>query len=100
MQAPRWFVLGDMRELGEESARYHREAGEWARELGVERMFSVGTLSEAEQRGLWTRRATLRKTRMRLLEDLRASLRRTSSCWSKGPAACAWSAWSSALVED
>lgn len=41
----RWLALGDMAELGDEAADWHRQAGEWARERGVERLFAVGRLS-------------------------------------------------------
>ena len=41
----RVFVLGDMGELGEEAARFHSEVGVTARELGIERMLALGSLS-------------------------------------------------------
>lgn len=41
----RIFVLGDMGELGESAAQFHREIGIAARELGIEKMFASGTLS-------------------------------------------------------
>ena len=43
-QAPaeKWLVLGDMKELGAESERFHREAGGAARAAGVERLFTIG----------------------------------------------------------
>jgi UDP-N-acetylmuramoyl-tripeptide--D-alanyl-D-alanine ligase len=41
----RIFVLGDMAELGAEAARFHSEIGDAARELGIERMLALGTLS-------------------------------------------------------
>ena len=46
-QAPgkRIFVLGDMGELGENAAQFHREIGIAARELGIERLFALGELS-------------------------------------------------------
>ena len=40
-----WLVLGDMAELGCEAPRYHRQAGEAARDAGVERLFALGDLS-------------------------------------------------------
>ncbi len=42
---PRWLVLGDMAELGAESARHHAEAGKTASRAGVERLWTVGELS-------------------------------------------------------
>ena len=41
----RLFVLGDMGELGADAAQFHREIGIAARELGIEKMFAMGTLS-------------------------------------------------------
>jgi UDP-N-acetylmuramoyl-tripeptide--D-alanyl-D-alanine ligase len=41
----RLFVLGDMGELGEGAAQFHREIGIAARELGIEKMFALGSLS-------------------------------------------------------
>lgn len=41
----RWLALGDMAELGDEGADWHRQAGEWARASGVEKLFAVGPLS-------------------------------------------------------
>jgi UDP-N-acetylmuramoyl-tripeptide--D-alanyl-D-alanine ligase len=41
----RWLVLGDMAELGEFAESSHRELGELARALGVERLYAFGTLA-------------------------------------------------------
>jgi UDP-N-acetylmuramoyl-tripeptide--D-alanyl-D-alanine ligase len=38
-------VLGEMRELGPDAAAYHREIGEHARRVGVERIIGVGELA-------------------------------------------------------
>jgi UDP-N-acetylmuramoyl-tripeptide--D-alanyl-D-alanine ligase len=40
-------VLGEMRELGSDAAAYHREIGEYARSVGVERIIGVGELAGA-----------------------------------------------------
>jgi UDP-N-acetylmuramoyl-tripeptide--D-alanyl-D-alanine ligase len=40
-------VLGEMRELGPDAAAYHREIGDYARSVGVERIIGVGELAEA-----------------------------------------------------
>lgn len=45
MPGRRWLVLGDMAELGEFAATSHRELGEAARSLGVERLYSHGPLA-------------------------------------------------------
>lgn len=44
-------VLGDMLELGEQSERYHREAGIHAAETGVQVLWGVGPLSRATVKG-------------------------------------------------
>jgi UDP-N-acetylmuramoyl-tripeptide--D-alanyl-D-alanine ligase len=41
----RWLLLGDMGELGEEAAEFHRKAGIMARDFGVERLYTTGELS-------------------------------------------------------
>jgi UDP-N-acetylmuramoyl-tripeptide--D-alanyl-D-alanine ligase len=38
----RWFVMGEMAELGEESPRLHAEIGALARQCGVTKLFAVG----------------------------------------------------------
>ena len=40
-----WLVLGDMKELGENAARLHREVGEKANASGIDRLFALGDLS-------------------------------------------------------
>lgn len=41
------FVLGDMRELGENATAYHQEIGQKARQCGINRLYTYGQLSEA-----------------------------------------------------
>src|SRR5438477_4067064 len=40
-------VLGEMRELGEQSARGHRDVGETAAELGVDQLITIGDMAAA-----------------------------------------------------
>ncbi len=42
---PLWLVLGDMAELGEQAADLHAEAGQLARERGVDRLYTLGPLA-------------------------------------------------------
>ena len=46
-----WLVLGDMGELGEAEKELHRQAGERARESGVDRLYAIGELSRHAVRG-------------------------------------------------
>ncbi len=41
----RIFVLGDMGELGDDAAQFHRDIGKVARKAGIERLFALGELS-------------------------------------------------------
>ncbi len=45
VKARRWLVLGDMNELGRGSEQLHHAAGEDARALGIERLYTVGALA-------------------------------------------------------
>jgi UDP-N-acetylmuramoyl-tripeptide--D-alanyl-D-alanine ligase len=40
-----WLVLGDMKELGADSSKMHREVGETARVMGVRRLFVTGEMA-------------------------------------------------------
>jgi UDP-N-acetylmuramoyl-tripeptide--D-alanyl-D-alanine ligase len=40
-----WLVLGDMKELGMDSNKMHREVGENAKTMGVRRLFATGEMS-------------------------------------------------------
>jgi UDP-N-acetylmuramoyl-tripeptide--D-alanyl-D-alanine ligase len=43
--APRWLVLGDMGEVGEDGPAFHREIGLYARAAGIERLLTAGSLA-------------------------------------------------------
>lgn len=43
--APRWLVLGDMRELGPEAPELHTAIGHYAAQHGIDALFTVGALS-------------------------------------------------------
>ncbi|OZI28575.1 UDP-N-acetylmuramoyl-L-alanyl-D-glutamate--2,6-diaminopimelate ligase [Bordetella genomosp. 7] len=45
MPAPRALVLGDMGEVGENGPAMHREVGEYAREHGIDRLYTLGEAS-------------------------------------------------------
>ena len=47
MRGPKWLVLGDMGEVGEQGASYHHEVGEYAREKGIVRLFAAGAMTAA-----------------------------------------------------
>ena len=51
VRARRWLVLGDMGELGRGSEQLHFAAGENARALGIERLYTVGKLAREAARG-------------------------------------------------
>ena len=42
---PRTFILGDMGEIGDSAEEAHREAGEYARSLGIDALYACGPLS-------------------------------------------------------
>lgn len=43
--APRWFVMGDIGELGETAPQLHAEVGAYARSKGIEQVLTLGELS-------------------------------------------------------
>lgn len=42
LPAPRWLVLGDMAEVGDDGPAFHAEVGAYARERGLEHVWSAG----------------------------------------------------------
>ena len=47
LPAPRLLVLGDMGEVGDQGPQFHAEAGQLARSLGIETLFTLGQASDA-----------------------------------------------------
>ena len=41
-----WLVLGDMGEVGNQGAKFHREVGQYAGEKGIQKLFALGDLSK------------------------------------------------------
>jgi UDP-N-acetylmuramoyl-tripeptide--D-alanyl-D-alanine ligase len=46
LPAPRWLLLGDMGEVGAHGPAFHREVGAYARERGIEHLWTAGALAE------------------------------------------------------
>ncbi|PYL64439.1 MAG: UDP-N-acetylmuramoyl-tripeptide--D-alanyl-D-alanine ligase [Verrucomicrobia bacterium] len=71
-------VLGEMRELGDESVRAHREVGETAAELGIDQLIAVGemgsAIAEAAQKAGLEKAAAVRSTNeaAEILSDIAA----------------------------
>ena len=66
----RWLVMGDMGELGSHAEQLHREAGETARDHGIERLYALGNLSRFTVEGFGRGAMHYRE-----LEDLLNALR-------------------------
>ena len=45
LPGPRWLVLGDMGEVGDQGPAFHAEVGAYAKERGIERLWTVGIQS-------------------------------------------------------
>jgi UDP-N-acetylmuramoyl-tripeptide--D-alanyl-D-alanine ligase len=45
LPGPRWLVLGDMGEVGDQGPQFHVEVGAYAKERGVEHVLTLGTLA-------------------------------------------------------
>jgi UDP-N-acetylmuramoyl-tripeptide--D-alanyl-D-alanine ligase len=45
LPAPRWLVLGDMGEVGDQGPAFHREVGAYASEKGIEALWAAGAES-------------------------------------------------------
>ncbi len=78
-----WLVLGDMAELGEDSAKLHAEMGQAAADMGIARLFAVGELSRNSVQAFGTG-ASHYDTHEALAAALSRKLRIGVSCLVKG----------------
>lgn len=83
MQGKSWLVLGDMKELGEDSRKLHAEVGEAARALGVRRIFAIGddSLATVEAYGYG---AEFFGNQQELVDRLLSELHKGVNCLVKG----------------
>ena len=88
LPAPRWLVLGDMGEVGDQGPAFHREVGAYASERGIESLWAAGAESANTAAPFAGARAFAD------VEALLAALarrRRPRRCSSRARASCAWS---------
>jgi UDP-N-acetylmuramoyl-tripeptide--D-alanyl-D-alanine ligase len=78
-----WLVLGDMKELGDDAAKLHREVGEAARASGVDRLFAFGDLASHAAAG-FGENAHSYTALDALIDDLRAALSSDTNVLVKG----------------
>jgi len=83
MQGTAWLVLGDMKELGEDSQKLHIEVGEAASALGVSRLFTTGEMSALTAQA-FGQNAQHFHDKQTLIETLRQALRPGINCLVKG----------------
>jgi len=83
MQGTAWLVLGDMKELGSESPKMHREVGDAAKAMGVARLFATGEMS-AHTVDAFGDGGQHFASRGELAEAVRRSLRPGINCLVKG----------------
>ncbi len=95
----RIFVVGDMAELGANSAEFHRQLGEQARDLGIKRLFCCGDLTAltAESFGAG---AQFYKDQQSLINELRACLTAEATVLIKGSRSIGLEKVVSALLEE
>ncbi len=67
-------VLADMKELGEEEGRYHREVGEYLGDRRVDVLLTLGELAREIERGAMGRNPSLEAVHFQEKEELKAYL--------------------------
>jgi UDP-N-acetylmuramoyl-tripeptide--D-alanyl-D-alanine ligase len=94
-----WLVLGDMKELGTDSPKMHREVGENARAMGVRRLFAMGEMS-AHTVDAFGRGAEHFDDREALLKALRRHIRPGVNCLVKGSRSMEMESVVEAVIEE
>ena len=62
MSGPRWLVLGDMGEVGDQGPAFHEEVGAYAKAQGVDHFWTVGDSSAATTCSIFMKRDPLTTT--------------------------------------
>lgn len=99
MQGTPWLVLGDMKELGTDSPKMHREVGDAARAMGVSRLFATGEMS-VHAADAFGEGAEHFDSREALTESLRRQLRPGINCLVKGSRSMGMEAVVAAITRD
>jgi UDP-N-acetylmuramoyl-tripeptide--D-alanyl-D-alanine ligase len=98
LQGTAWLVLGDMKELGENSRKLHAEVGDAARLMGVSRIFAIGEMSEYTVDS-FGEGATHYPDRDALIQAVCAELRPGINCLVKGSRSMGMEAVVEAITE-
>jgi UDP-N-acetylmuramoyl-tripeptide--D-alanyl-D-alanine ligase len=99
MQGTPWLVLGDMKELGIDSPKMHREVGDAAKAMGVKRLFATGDMS-VHAVDAFGAGAEHFATREELAASLRRSLHPGINCLVKGSRSMGMEAVVEAVTRD
>ena len=94
-----WLVLGDMKELGMDSSKMHREVGENARVMGIKRLFATGEMSEHTV-DMFGRGAVHFETREELVRALRRQVRPGVNLLVKGSRSMRMESVVEAIVQE
>jgi UDP-N-acetylmuramoyl-tripeptide--D-alanyl-D-alanine ligase len=99
MQGTPWLVLGDMKELGTDSPKMHREVGDAARAMGVMRLFATGEMS-VHAVDAFGEGGEHFSSRDALADSLRRQLRPGINCLVKGSRSMGMEAVVEAITRD
>lgn len=80
---PRWLILGDMFELGEDSQQLHQEIGEYAKELGIEQVWTLGEHSQASSQN-WGEKGRHFTDQAQLIDELLDAIKQPTALLIKG----------------